>query len=237
MKRWTFLTLGVLVLLLMPAALGMIFFYAPLERTMGVIQKIFYFHVGYAAMMMFGFGICGIASLVYLSLPRAKADVRMYADAIAVGAAEVGLVGGAGVMIMGPLWAHEAWGTYWTWEPRLTLSLVAFFMFLAYMALRSFSGKGDYARVVSAGLAVLGLPALYFIHVAVSKWGGAHPRVVFTGGLKSGGMKETFFMALGTMLLTGVLLGWLRAWVEVQQVRMSNLIMRVDALRREVTDE
>jgi len=234
MKRWLFFLLGVLVLLLIPVALGMVFYFAPLERSMGIVQKIFYFHVGYAAMMMFGFGICGIASLVFLVTPRTSATARAYTDAIAVAAAEVGLVGGAGVMIMGPLWAHEAWGTYWTWEPRLTLSLVAFFVFLAYMALRSFSGKDDYSKMVSAGLAVLGLPALYFIQIAVSKWGGAHPRVVFTGGLKSGGMKETFFMSLGTLLVMGILLGWLRAWVEIQQHRVSKLIMRLDAFRREV---
>lgn len=236
MKRWIFFLLGVLVLLLMPVALGMVFYFAPLERTMGIVQKIFYFHVGYAAMMMFGFGVCGITSLVFLVTPDASPMTRIYEDAIAVAAAEVGLVGGAGILIMGPLWAHAAWGTYWTWEPRLTLSLVAFFMFLAYMALRSFSGNDDYSKKVSAGLAVLGLPALYFIQIAVSKWGGAHPRVIFTGGLKSGGMKETFFMALGTLFLMGMLLGWLRAWVEVQQARLSLLIMRVDAFRREVTE-
>lgn len=235
MKRWIFFLFGVLVLLLMPAALGMVFYFAPLERTMGLVQKIFYFHVGYAAMMMFGFGTCGIASLIYLVTPGASIGTRMYVDAIAVAAAEVGLVGGGGVMIMGPLWAHEAWGTYWTWEPRLTLSLVAFFIFLGYMALRSFSGTDDYSKKVSAGLAILGLPALYFIQIAVSKWGGAHPKVVFTGGLKSGGMKETFFMALGTLLLMGLLLGWLRAWIEIQQAKLSQLVMKIDAFRREVT--
>ena len=234
MKRWLLFLLGVVVLLAVPAVLGMIFYFAPLERTMGVVQKIFYFHVGYAAMMMFGFGICGVSSLVYLSTGRERKKLRLYADATAVASAEVGLVGGAGVMIMGPLWAHEAWGTYWTWEPRLTLSLVAFFLFLAYMALRSYAGDDEHSKMVSAGLAILGLPALYFIHIAVSKWGGAHPRVVFTGGLRSGGMKETFFAALAALLLMGVLLGWLRAWVEVQTMRMKDLMMRVDAARREV---
>ena len=206
------MVLGLITLILVPIAFGMVFYFAPLEQTMGIVQKIFYFHVAYAAMMMFGLIICGLASLFYLIYLRNNRLSNIF-DAIAVSAADIAVMGGAVVLITGPIWAHEAWGVYWTWEPRLTLVLVTFFILLAYKSLRSFSDQENTGKTASAGLAVLSLPAAYYIHIAAAKWGGAHPRVVFTGGLPPGGIKETFFVSLAAGIVLGIFLGLLRYYV------------------------
>ena len=91
---------------------------APYESTMGLVQKIFYFHVPSANAMYLGYVVCAVASAVYL----AKRDDRW--DALAVAAAEVGTLFCAAVLVSGPLWARKAWGVYWTWDPRLTTTAV-----------------------------------------------------------------------------------------------------------------
>ena len=115
------------------------FFKAPTEATMGIVQKIFYIHVPCAMALQALFIVSGIASIWYLVKPSRSADQ------LAVACAEVGVVMSLAALTSGPLWARKAWGHYWEWEPRLTLTLVLAFMFAAYVALRSFGGADDHS--------------------------------------------------------------------------------------------
>jgi heme exporter protein C len=210
------------------AALYMVFFVAPKEATMGISQKIFYFHVGSAINMLVSFGLCATAGIVYLSIGSVNRRWADIADAVGVATAEVGVTLGAIVLITGPLWARKAWGTWWTWEPRLTLSLMVFLLFLAYLALRAFAGSDRFGRSVAAGLSILGIPALYFIHVAVDRWGGAHPQVVYKGGLTQIDMRIAFGLSVAAVFLLATALSWLRLSIERERQHLDALYLEVD---------
>lgn len=209
-------------------ALYLVFFVAPLEATMGIVQKIFYFHVGSAINMTVAFGVCALAGATYLVSRPMSARVASIADAVGIATAEVGVMLGAIVMVTGPLWAKVAWGTYWTWEPRLTLSLMVFLLFIAYLALRAYAGTDRFGRGVAAGLSILGLPGIYFIRVAVERWGGAHPQVVYKGGLTHPGMRQAFFASVIAMLLVTATLVLLRAQIERRRQQVDALFLEID---------
>ena len=215
------------------AAVAIVFFVAPEEKVMGPSQKIFYFHVAAAMNMMLAFAVCAVAGAINLGLRERRPDIVRVADAAGIGAAEVGLVLGAIVLVTGPIWARQAWGTWWTWEPRLTLSLLVFFLFLGYVSLRAYAGGDRFGRGLAAGLSLLGLPTLYFIHIAVAKWGGAHPQVVFQGGLSVPTMKLAFYMSLFAMFLTSLTLALLRAQIEMRRDEMDRLYLDADDRMRE----
>jgi len=213
---------------LLTAAIYMVFFVAPLEATLGISQKIFYFHVGAAINMLLSFGFCALAGLVYLSIGGVNRRWADIADAVGVATAEVGVTLGAIVLITGPLWARKAWGTWWTWEPRLTLSLMVFLLFLAYLALRAFAGSDRFGRGVAAGLSILGIPAVYFIHFAVDRWGGAHPQVVYKGGLTQPEMRIAFGLSVAAVFLLATTLTWLRLTIERERQHLDELYLEVD---------
>ena len=132
-----------------------IFLVAPIEARMGIVQKIFYFHVPSWYAMYLGAGACFLGSLAYLV--RAT-DAR---DAFARAGAEVAVVFGAIGLITGPLWGAKAWGSFWTCDPRLTTALLSFLIYVAYLVLRAFAGEGTSEKRFSAALGVLGAFAVF----------------------------------------------------------------------------
>ena len=162
--------------LLMLVAFGMIFFYAPVELTMGIVQKIFYVHVPAAMCAYAGFTVTSVASLLYLLKPRKGWDIA------AQSGAELGLLFTIYVLISGPMWAYKAWGKAWTWDPQLTATFVLFLLYGGYFLLRQFSGPSERLRKIAAVLAVFAFIDIPIIHYAVKKWGGLHPVVEREGG-------------------------------------------------------
>jgi heme exporter protein C len=215
-----FATLG-----LFAASLYTIFVVAPVEQQMGIVQKIFYFHVPSAYAMYIGFFVSAVGSGVYLL----KRDPRW--DAVAVAGAEVGTLFCLIVLLTGPLWARKAWGVWWTWDPRLTTTLLSGMIFAAYLALRSMGDAGEVEKRFAAGLALLGLVNLPLIHYSVQRWRGVHPTVI-TG--KGGGLESEMYWALGLSFLafTGLaaLLIWARASVERQREESARL--RLELMHR-----
>jgi heme exporter protein C len=210
--------------------LYLIFVHAPVERQMGIVQKIFYFHVPSAYAMYCGYAVSAVASAVYL----AKRDDRW--DAWAVAGAEVGSVFCFIVLTTGPLWGRKAWGTFWTWDPRLTTTLLAGMVYFAYIVLRSFGGSGEVEKRFAAGLSIFGLLDLPIIHFSVQRWRGTHPTVI-TG--KGGGLHPDMVPALivGFLLFTlvSVLLMWQRARVE--RLRQRALSVEIEAAERGLLEE
>ncbi len=184
---------------------------------MGVVQKIFYFHVPSAYAMYLCFGVCGIASLLYLVTGWARWDRW------AVAGGEIGLTFCLIVLLTGPLWARKAWGVYWTWDPRLTTTLLAGLIFVAYAVLRSMGG-GVSERKFAAAIALFGLIDLPIIHYSVQKWRGQHPTVITKQG---GGLDEAMvlplLMSLGAFTLLAVVLLWTRALLEEAKDELSEL--------------
>src|SRR5690606_2217455 len=173
----------------------------------GIAQKIFYFHVPSAYAMYLSGAVCFVASAAYLV---GATDGR---DAWARAGAECAVVFGLIVLTTGPLWAKKAWGVYWTWDPRLTTSLLSVLVYVAIVVLRAFSGSGDAERRFAAALGVLGTVNLPIIHYSVRKWGGLHPTVITKGGggLQHPDMKHALTVGFIALTLLAIVLLVLRA--------------------------
>jgi heme exporter protein C len=193
-----------------------IFLRAPVEVRMGVVQKIFYFHVPSAYAMYLGAAACLLGSVAYLARPSDASD------ALALAGAEVAVVFGSIVLTTGPLWGAKAWGTFWTWDPRLTTELLSVLIYVAYLVLRAFAGDGDGERRFAAALGVLGAANLPIIHFSVQKWGGQHPMVITGrgGGLQHPDMKIALTLGFLAFTLLAVLFVWARARLELVRSRL-----------------
>ena len=196
------------------------FAYVPMEREMGAVQRIFYFHLPSAWLCYLGFIVCAVASLRYLLSGESRHDV------LALSAAEVGLTFGVVVLTTGPLWARVAWGTWWKWEPRLTTMALLFLIFAAYWLLRSFGGPGEGLRKFSAVLAVFGAPNIVFVHIAVTRWRGDHPNNIRLDSE----MRVVLYSALFFMLILFVQLLHLRYRSHLQQRTLAALRRRLSRL-------
>ncbi|MFO0589578.1 MAG: cytochrome c biogenesis protein [Polyangiaceae bacterium] len=209
--------LAVLTAFALVITLYVIAFRAPVEASMGIVQKIFYFHVPAAYSMYVGAAACFVGSAGYLAK-----GTRQW-DAIAKSGAEVAVVMGMMVIISGPLWAMKAWGVAWTWDPRLTTSMLSVLIYVAYVLLRSFAGDGDAERKFAAALGVLGAANLPIIHFSVQKWGGNHPKVITNGGggLQHPDMKLALALGFLAFTLLSLTLIWQRTKLELASQRLA----------------
>ena len=153
------------VFVAMLLALGAIFLYAPTEREMGQVQRIFYFHVPAAMTAFVAFSIVFFASIAYLKTRQERWDL------IALAAAELGVLFSTINLVTGPLWAKPVWGVYWRWEPRLTTMLITFAMYVAYLMVRAYaSGQADQMRRLAAVLGIIAFVNIPLVHYSVDLW-------------------------------------------------------------------
>lgn len=146
--------------------------FTPIEVRQGLAQKIFYIHAPAAWAALVAFSLVGICGGLYLWLRDPRLD--LFAEA----SAEVGLVFGLMMLTTGPLWGKPVWGTWWTWDARLTLTLLLVFLFVGYMALRSAIGDPAERARYSAVVGVLGLLLVPFVHLSVYLFRTLHPQPV-----------------------------------------------------------
>ena len=174
MKR-IFTVFALLTGILLSYALYEALIVAPTEKTMGDVQRIFYYHVPSAWTAFLLFTTNFVASVVYL-IRRSAA-----ADALAVVSAEVGVVFCTVVLVTGPLWARPVWGIWWTWDVRLTSTLVLWLIYVSYLMLRRFSTSGE-TPVLAAALAILGALAVPLVYFSIWIFRTQHPQPVIGGG-------------------------------------------------------
>src|SRR5690606_27986285 len=136
------------------------------------VQRIYYVHVPSAWVAFLAFGIVALCSLGYLWLK----DERL--DAIAVSSAELGLVFTTGVLITGPLWGKLAWGTWWVWEPRLTLTLLLWLIYVAYFMIRNADDNPSRGKRFAAILGIVGAVDIPLIHMSDQWFRSLHPHPV-----------------------------------------------------------
>ncbi len=210
--------IGVLALLVIGGGLYMALWYAPTEKTMGDVQRIFYFHVASAWVGFFAFFVVFVASLIYLW----RRERRW--DALALAAAEIGVVFTTLVLLTGPLWAKKAWGAFWVWDARLTTTLVLWMIYIAYLMLRG-SAEGERRARFAAVLGVIGFLDVPVIYFSVTLWRTQHPTLVIgeTGGLEPP-MVQTLMVALLAFTL-------LFAFLLIQRVRLEQSRDQVNFLR------
>ena len=194
-----------LTLAAMMVSLYMVFLYAPTEATMGDVQRIFYFHVPAAWVAFFAFLLVFAFSLVYLF----RREKRW--DTVAAASAEIGVLFCTLVLITGPIWAKPAWGVWWTWDARLTLTLVLWLIYVAYLMLRHYMADPERRATFAAVLGVVGFIDVPLVYFSIRWWRTQHPQPVMVGGEESGlepQMLATLIVCLVTFtLLFFVLLG------------------------------
>jgi heme exporter protein C len=168
------------------------------ERFQGPAQKILYVHAPAAWAALVAFGLVGLASAAYLWLRDPRLDV--FAEA----SAEVGLVFGTIMMLTGPLWAKPIWGAWWQWEPRLTLTLLLFLLFVGYRALRAAILDPHERARLSAVVGVLALVLIPFVHLSVYLFRTIHPQPVLLKPSRPsmpGDMLRTLLVSLAVFLV------------------------------------
>jgi len=168
----------VLSFILFVAALYLIFIYVPTEETMGIVQRIFYFHVPVAWIAFLAFFIVFLCSILYLWKRELKWDI------IASSSAEIGIVFTTLVLITGSIWAKPIWGVWWTWEPRLTTALVLWLIYIAYLIVRSYATEESRGARFAAVVGIVGFIDVPIVALAITLWRTQHPGpLIFQGGL------------------------------------------------------
>lgn len=151
------------------AAYVRVIWFTPPEATQGLAQKIYYLHLPAALSAYIAFGVVAVTSIVYLWLRDPRAD------RVAEASAEVGLLFTTVVLTTGPIWGKPIWGTWWTWDARLTLTLFLWFIYAGYLVLRGAVVDPDMRARYSAVLGILGALLIPFIHMSVYLFRTLHP--------------------------------------------------------------
>ncbi|MGD0949553.1 MAG: cytochrome c biogenesis protein CcsA [Candidatus Binatia bacterium] len=197
-----------LTLVTMALAIFMVFVYVPTDRFQGIVQRIFYFHVPLAMMSFAAFGLVAIASIFFLW------QGSRFWDRLAHSCAEVGMVFCTLVLVTGPIWARPIWGTWWTWDARLTTTLILWLIYAAYLMLRTVSASGDQEARYAAVLGIVGAVDIPIINRSVYWWRTIHPAVLITreggSGLGDPRMQATFGVCVIAFLLLFIWLLWVR---------------------------
>lgn len=181
--------------------------FTPTEAVQGLAQKIFYIHVPSAWVAFLAFGLVGICSVLYLLMR----DPRL--DRFAAASAEVGVVFTTGVLLTGPMWGKPIWGTWWTWDARLTSTLFLWFIYFGYLVLRSAVHEPGQRARFAAVLGILGALLVPFIHVSVYLFRTLHPQPVVLkpdGPTLPGSMLATLLSSLAVFTLFYASLVWQR---------------------------
>jgi heme exporter protein C len=192
---------------------------APYESTMGLVQKIFYFHVPSALLLLLSPFVCGIASIRFLTRRTPSAD------RVALAAAELTVLFGVITLVSGPLWARKAWGIWWDWDARLTTSLLTWMIFVAYLLLRKYGGPGS--EKLAAGLGILGMANVPFVYKSVDVWRTLHPKTSVVPTLPPT-LAWVFWFSFAAFLLLYVLLLTSRVRVEEQRAKLEAVYLDLE---------
>ena len=164
--------LFVITAAMMLVVLYLIFIWVPTERNLGVSQRIFYFHVPIAWVAFLAFFIVLVGSVGYLWKRTSKWDQLAYS------AAEIGVLFTTLMIITGILWAKPVWGVWWTWDPRLTTSLILWLIYVAYLMLRAYSPRGDQGARYAAVLGIAGFIDVPIVYLSIVWWRTVHPQAI-----------------------------------------------------------
>jgi heme exporter protein C len=225
-KVLTFLTILSVVLFL--GALGMVFLFAPIEAVMGYVQKIFYFHISNAWVGMLGFMVAAVSGIFYLVSKDLKWDI------VELSAVEISLVFFLIAIVSGSIWAKPTWGTYWTWDARLTTAAILEMIYLAYLLLRQGIEDPERRARFSAVYTLIGVISVPITFLSIHIWQTIHPAVIGVGSSSSQGsfgmtpaMLITMFFCLTTFSVVFITLLWYR-------IRLGQLAEQVDQLKYKI---
>ena len=204
---------------LMFAASPLLIANAPYESTMGLVQKIFYYHMPSAVLFLVAAVVCGLASARYLF------GGSPHQDRVAWAGAELAVLFGIITLITGPLWARKAWGVWWQWDVRLTSSLMGWMVAVAYLLVRRYGGPGS--DKLAAGLSLFGMANVPFIYISVNYWRTIHPATSVVPTLPAS-MGFPLWFCLTAFVLLFVLLLKLRIYLEEERARLDSLYLSIE---------
>lgn len=195
----------------MIGALGMIFLYVPTEKNLGVVQRIFYYHLPSAWNSFLGFFMVAGASASFLWRGRRSADL------LARASAEIGMVFCTLFIVTGSIWAKASWGVWWTWDPRLTMTIIMWTIYAAYILLRQLAGDNEQIARYAAVLGIVGALNIPLIYISIRLWRGIHPKVE----QMAPEMAWTLLACTGAFVLLFV---WMM-WIRLRSLSLSDEVM------------
>ncbi len=157
---------------MMLLVLYLIFFWVPTERNLGISQRIFYYHVPMAWVGFLAFFFVLIGSVGYL---WKRSEIW---DQLAHSAAEIGVLFTTLMLTTGVLWAKPVWGVWWTWDPRLTTSLILWLIYVAYLMLRAYAPAGEQRARFASVLGIVGFIDVPIVYLSIVWWRTVHPQVL-----------------------------------------------------------
>ncbi len=218
MKRNILLVLG---FLLMAVSLYLVFIWVPTEKVMGIVQRIFYLMVPVGWLALLSFLVVFICSILYL----AKRETRW--DIIARSSAEIGIICTTLALTVGSMWARPIWGVWWTWEARLTATLVLWLIYIAYFMVRSFAAEESRGARFAAVIGIVGFIDIPIIALATTLWRGMHPPpLIFENGLAP--------PMLATLMVSITAFTFLFCILLVLRVSMANREIDIKQLREQI---
>jgi heme exporter protein C len=208
--------------IVMVAALYLVFVYAPTERTMGDMQRIFYFHVSSAWVGFFAFFVTLIASIAYLWKGTRRWDI------VALSSVEVGVTFMTMAIISGSIWAKVAWNVWWTWDPRLTTSTILWLIYVSYLMLRNAIDEEARQARFAAVHGIVGFVSVPITFMAIRWWRTIHPVILDSQGFSlATPMLITMLFCIGTFTL-------LYFTLLVHRVRLEQLSDEVEQLKHKL---
>ena len=220
--------LNLISVALLAIATWLVFFYAPMELVMGQVQRIFYFHVANAWVGMLGFMVAAVAGIVYLRTHNQKWDI------IEQAAVEISLVFFITTIVTGSIWAYPAWGTWWTWDPRLTTAAILEMIYIAYLLLRQGIEEPERRARFGAVYTLIGALSVPITFLSIRLFRTIHPALIGTASSAAQGgfdmtprMLQTFLFGLLTFSVIFVTLLWHR-------IRLGRLAEKVEQMKLKV---
>jgi heme exporter protein C len=216
--------LGIALFISMAFALYMAMIGAPREKTMGDLQRIFYFHVPAAITGLTAFTVNFAASLMYLIRKN------RWWDNLALSAAEIGVMFLAIVLVTGPIWAKPVWFVWWTWSPRLTSSLILCLLYVSYLLIRNYVEDPERRALVSAVFGIIAFLDAPLVWFSIRWWRDIHPSPMLeTGGL-SPAMRPAFLICMVAFQIFLIYLLRRRYYLESMRYEMEQLERQADIL-------
>lgn len=217
--------LGILLFVSMPIALYMALIGAPTERTMGDLQRIFYFHVPAAIAGFTAFAVNFVSSLIYIGRKN------RWWDALAVSSAEIGILFFCMVLITGPIWAKPVWMVWWTWSPRLTLSFILCLLYVAYLLIRKSFDDPDRKAMISAVFGIVAFLDAPLVWFSIRWWRDIHPSPMLESGSLAPSMRPALWVCLLTFQILLVYLLRRRFYLEKMRSGIESMARNVDIIR------
>ena len=217
--------LDIVTIVLLVAAIGMVFIYAPLEAVMGQVQRVFYFHVSSAWVGMLGFIVAAVAGVAYLRTGKSQWDI------VGLSAVEIGMVFSLIAIISGSIWARPIWNTWWTWDPRLTTTTIMELIYAAYLMLRQGIEDPDRRARFGAVYAIVGFLSVPLTFFSARLFRTIHPIVIGTNQPGAEGSFDMTPAMLQTFLFSLLTFSFVFADLLWHRVRLGRLAEKVEQMK------